>query len=143
MDDALTQLIDFGESGSLTKGQLDLILSVVPFDLDLIDEDDIIRYDSPSPRVFKRQPGIQGMDVRLCHPMKSQPFLEEMLSAFKSGEAVRAEAWLDQAERFIHIIYYALRDGTGRYRGCLEVSYDAGHVRSLEGSQRESVLYAE
>lgn len=141
MDDLLRGLIDFGEEGSLTKEQLDLVLAAMPFDLDLIDENDIIRYHSPEPRVFRRQPGVQGMDVRLCHPMKSQAALGEMLAAFKSGEADRSEAWLDRGERFIHIVYYALRDAEGAYRGCLEVCYDAAHVRSLEGSRRDSVFY--
>ena len=113
----------------------------MPFDIDFIDEDDSIRYHSPEPRVFRRQPGLEGMDVRLCHPMKSQEALNGMLAAFKSGEADRSEAWLDKGDRFQHIIYYALRDADGVYRGCLEVSYDASHVRSLEGTERQSRFF--
>ena len=44
-----------------------------------------------------------------------------------------AEFWIQMRGKFIHIRYFAVRDKDGAYRGCLEVSQDATHIRSLEG----------
>jgi hypothetical protein len=38
--------------------------------------------------------------------------------------------------RFIHIRYFAVRDGLGKYRGCLEVTQDIGAIRALTGERR-------
>jgi len=47
-----------------------------------------------------------------------------------------AEFWIPMGDRFIHIRYFAVRDGAGKYRGCLEVTQDIGSIRALAGERR-------
>ena len=47
-----------------------------------------------------------------------------------------AEFWLELHGKFIHIRYFALRDGAGAYKGTLEVSQDATGIRALRGQRR-------
>ena len=38
--------------------------------------------------------------------------------------------------KFVHIVYYALRDEEGNYNGTLEVTQEVSDIRGLEGEQR-------
>ncbi len=51
-------------------------------------------------------------------------------------EVPAAEFWIDMHGRFVHLRYFALRDGAGAYRGTLEVTEDATAVRALRGERR-------
>jgi len=123
-------------TGALTLGQLDLLFRSLPFDVTYVDENDRVRFYSEGERVFPRSPGAIGREVRNCHPPKSLHKVEEILAAFKDGSKDVAEFWIEMGPKFIHIRYFALRDESGAYRGCLEVVHDATHVRSLEGNRR-------
>ena len=74
--------------------------------------------------------------VQNCHPPKSVATVEEILRSFKRGEKDSAEFWLSKDEAFIHIQYFAVRDGSGDYLRTLEVSQNVAHIRSLEGEKR-------
>jgi DUF438 domain-containing protein len=37
---------------------------------------------------------------------------------------------------YIHIRYFAIRDGDGAYQGTLETVQDITHIRALEGERR-------
>ena len=39
-------------------------------------------------------------------------------------------------EKFVYILYTAVRDEDGNFKGILEMMQDATHIRSLNGSQR-------
>ena len=123
-------------TGSLTLSQLDLLFRILPFDLTYVDENDRVRFYSEGQRVFPRSPGAIGREVRNCHPPKSLAKVEAILAEFKAGTKDVAEFWLEMGPKFIHIRYYALRDETGTYEGCLEVVQDASHVRALSGDRR-------
>ncbi len=62
----------------------------------------------------------------------------ESISAeeFAYGEQDKAEFWLDRGDKFIYIVYDAVRDEEGNFRGDLEMMQDVTHIRSLKGSQR-------
>ncbi len=123
--------------GTLTRDQLDLILTNLPVEVSFVDEHDRVRYYSDTPdRTFPRSPGIIGREVRNCHPPKSVHVVEEIIAAFRNGKRDRAEFWIQTNGRFVHIVYSALRDDDGTYRGVLEVVYDATHLRSLGGERR-------
>lgn len=123
--------------GALRASEVDTMLRALPFDISYVDEHDRVRYYSDSAdRIFPRSPGIIGREVQNCHPPKSVHIVEEIVRAFRAGEQDRAEFWIPMKGRFIHILYVALRDRDGGYRGVLEVSQDATHVRSLQGEQR-------
>ncbi|WP_455017603.1 PAS domain-containing protein, partial [Oribacterium sinus] len=78
---------------------------------------------------------VIGRDVKNCHPKASVHIVEEIIQKFRSGEQDKAEFWINKPDLFIYIIYYAVRDENGKFRGVLEMMQDCTHIRSLQGSQ--------
>jgi hypothetical protein len=125
------------DTGRMTLEQINLMLTHLPVDLTFVDESDRVAYYSEGPeRIFPRSPAIIGREVRNCHPPKSVHLVNQILDAFKSGSRDTAEFWIELGGKFIYIRYFAVRDGNGYYRGCLEVSQDLTRIRKLEGQQR-------
>ncbi|MBN1896002.1 DUF438 domain-containing protein [bacterium] len=124
-------------TGTLNAAELTSLLNTVPFDITFVDSDDKVRYFSQGKeRIFARNRSILGRDVRLCHPTSSVHVVEKILADFKSGKRDSAPFWIKLGKKFIHIEYFALRDGKGRYLGTLEVSQDLTLKKSLKGEQR-------
>ena len=124
-------------TGGLTPKQLDLILTTLPVDITFVDAEDRVQYYSANKeRIFPRSPGIIGRAVQNCHPPDSLHIVQNILDAFRSGEKDTSEFWIQLGEKFIHIRYYAIRDESGSYEGCLEVSQDVTGIRKLEGERR-------
>jgi len=125
------------DTGALTPGQINLLLKNLPVDITFVDETDTVRYFSAGvERIFPRSPGVIGRKVQNCHPPASVHVVNSILEAFRKGERRVAEFWIQSRGRFIHIRYLAVRDDSGRYKGCLEVSQDVSSARSLQGEQR-------
>jgi DUF438 domain-containing protein len=125
------------DTGVLRADQINLLLTHLPVDVSFVDENDTVVYYSATPdRIFPRTPGVIGRRVQNCHPPKSVDVVARILKAFHSGERDAAEFWIESQGRFIHIRYFALRDGGGTYRGCLEVSQDVTGIRALQGERR-------
>ena len=70
-----------------------------------------------------------------CHPRKSAHIVREVIDKLRSGEQDKAEFWINKPNLFIYIIYVAVRDKEGHFRGVLEMMQDCTHIRALEGSQ--------
>jgi DUF438 domain-containing protein len=125
------------DTGVLTAEQVNLLLKNLTVDLTFVDETDTVRYYSAVPdRIFPRSAGIIGRKVQDCHPPASIEVVNRILEAFRKGERQVAEFWIQSRGRFISILYLAIRDEVGAYRGCLEVSQDVTAVRSLRGERR-------
>ena len=125
------------KQGKLTLEQINLIFKHLQVDLSFVDENEIMKfYTDTKHRVFPRSPGVIDREVKNCHPKESVYMVEEIIKAFRSGEQDEAEFWIDMGDKFIYIIYNAVRDENGKFRGVLEMMQDATHIRSLEGSQR-------
>jgi uncharacterized protein len=123
--------------GSLTKDQISQIFSSLPGELVFIDENDVIQfYTHKEKHIFNRKPEIIGTDVRDCHAESSYKTIDDMIAKFKSGEKDYAESWIQHEGMLVHIIYYAIRDDEGNYRGIAEWTQDINHVRELKGEQR-------
>ena len=123
--------------GKLTLEQINLIFKHMQVDLSYVDENEISKfYTDTKHRVFPRSPGVIGRKVENCHPKESVAMVEEIINAFRSGEQDEAEFWIDMGDKFIYIIYNAVRDENGKFRGVLEMMQDATRIRSLQGSQR-------
>ncbi|QNO15990.1 PAS domain-containing protein [Alkalicella caledoniensis] len=123
--------------GKLTLEQINLIFKHLQVDLSYVDENEIVKfYSDTKHRVFPRSPGVIDREVQNCHPRESVGTVEEIIRAFKSEEQDQAEFWLEMGDKFIYIIYNAVRDDEGRFRGVLEMMQDVTHIRSLQGSQR-------
>ncbi|AOT73255.1 histidine kinase [Geosporobacter ferrireducens] len=123
--------------GKLTLEQINLIFKHLQVDLSFVDENEIVKfYSDTKHRVFPRSAGVIGRKVQNCHPRESVDTVEEIIRAFRAGEQDEAEFWLEIGGRFIYIIYNAVRDEDGNFRGVLEMMQDVTRIRSLEGSQR-------
>jgi len=124
-------------TGALSQKQMDLMLTHLPVDVTFVDEHDNVRYFSQGrERIFDRSPAIIGREVTKCHPPQSVNRVEIILDDFRSGKRDVAEFWIQAGKQFIHIRYFALRDKAGTYQGCIEVSQNVAHIRSLEGEKR-------
>jgi uncharacterized protein len=124
-------------TGSLTPEEVNLLLTHLPLDLTMVGADDRVKYYSEGPeRIFPRSPAIIGREVKNCHPPKSVHMVEEILEAFKSGTRDTADFWISMGGKFIYIRYFAVRDASGAYRGCLEASQEVTAIRALEGERR-------
>ncbi len=124
-------------TGALTLEQIDLLLTHLPLDVSFVDPDDVVLYYSGAEdRIFVRTPAVIGRKVQNCHPGKSVSIVNAILDAFKAGEKDAAEFWIELGGRFVHIRYFAVRDASGTYKGCLEVSQDVTGIRALVGQKR-------
>ena len=110
-----------GIAGELTKEQTELLFTHLPLGLgfSVADEEDIVRFwagegfSSCNPRLI-------GRTLYGCHPKRAHAAIESLLADLKSGkkdEVDTIEHGTNGAER---IIYTALRDADGAYRGVLE-----------------------
>jgi len=108
-------------AGELTQAQTELLFTHMPLGLgfSVADEDDVVRFwagegfSSCSPKLI-------GRSLFDCHPKRAHAAIESLLADLKSGRkdlVDTIEHGKDGAER---IIYTALRDASGAYRGVLE-----------------------
>ncbi|MCK9447862.1 MAG: PAS domain-containing protein [Bacteroidales bacterium] len=124
-------------TGKLTLEQINLLYQHMPIDLSFVDENNEVRfYTDTKHRIFPRSAGVIGRKVQNCHPRESLDKVEGVINAFRSGEQDTAEFWLDKGEKFIYILFTAIRDEQGNYRGTLESMQEVAHIRSLSGSRR-------
>ena len=106
-------------AGCLSEEQLQLMFRHMPIGLSVADEDDVVRFWAGAGfQVCSAK--LIGRDLRACHPKRTQAALEALLADLKSG----AKDEVDTVERGGHgserIVYTALRDADGTYRGVLE-----------------------
>ena len=125
------------ETGNLNFEQILLVFNHLPVDITVVDENDKVKFfNNGKDRFFPRSPAIVGRSVRNCHPPESVHIVEEIVETFKSGKRNQAEFWIQMKEHFILIQYFALRNDKGEYKGIIEVSQDATHIRDLKGERR-------
>ena len=98
------------DTGYLSKELINLLLTHLPVDLTLVDENDrVAYYSSGKERIFPRSPGIIGRQVQRCHPPDSVHIVNKILDEFKAGEKDAADFWIQLGGKFILIRYFALR----------------------------------
>lgn len=123
-------------TGKLTLEQINLIYRHLPVDISYVDENEIVCfYSDTDHRVFPRSKNVIGRDVKNCHPRASVHIVEEIIQKFRSGEQDSAEFWINKPGIFIYIVYIAVRDENGKFRGILEMMQNCTHIRSLTDSQ--------
>ena len=134
--DKQEQVLDVAH-GKLTLEQINLLYRHMPVDISFVDENELVAfYTDTKHRVFPRSKGVIGREVRNCHPPKSVHLVEEIIEKFRSGEQSQAEFWINKPGLFIYIVYVAVRDDQGNFRGVMEMMQDCTHIRQLEGEQR-------
>lgn len=133
--DPKTTVLDVA-TGKLTLDQINLLFKHMPVDLSYVDENELVKfYSDTKHRIFPRSANVIGREVKNCHPAKSVHVVEEIIEKFRSSEQSQAEFWINKPEVFIYVLYTAIRDEDGNFKGVLEMMQDCTHIRSLEGSR--------
>jgi DUF438 domain-containing protein len=119
------------------------ILETLPVEITVIDaNDEVAGWNKHETRLFNRPLNSLGMNFRQCHPQESLDRVERIVDELKRGDRDMARFWIDLAvpgdarKHKILIEFYAFRDPSGRYLGCLEVTQDIEAIRALEGEKR-------
>ncbi len=124
-------------TGNVSLEQLVGIFGTLPLDLTFVDADDRVAFFTEGPdRVFARSKAIIGRKVHNCHPPKSVATVDQILSDFKDGRQNVAEFWINFQEKLVHVRYFAVRAGDGRYLGTVELTQDLTPLRALQGERR-------
>jgi len=125
------------EAGRLSKDEIEAILNTLPVDITFVDKEDAVRYFNKSEeRIFVRTKAVIGRKVQQCHPQKSVHIVNKILDSFKSGKKNVAEFWIQKDDRLVHIRYFAVRNGDGKYLGTMEVTQDITNIKKVEGEKR-------
>ncbi|MBN2371197.1 MAG: PAS domain-containing protein [Vicinamibacteria bacterium] len=129
--------------GKLNEAMLDALLEILPVEFSVVDaSDNVLAWNKHETRIFKRPAGVVGKNVRDCHPQKSLEKVVQILAEMKNGQRDKARFWIDlpigkdNASNKVLIEYFALRDKTGAYLGCLESSQNISDLQKLEGQKR-------
>lgn len=129
--------------GEIDKDILEALLETIPMEFSVVDsQDKVLAWNKHETRIFKRPKGVVGMDVRNCHPKKSLDQVETILKEMKSGVRDKAQFWIDlvierkEGPQKVFIEYYALRDPSGKYLGCLEASRNITEIQKIKGQKR-------
>ena len=129
--------------GKLQGEILNALLETLPIEFSIVDEtDNVLAWNKHESRIFKRPTGVVGKNVKNCHPKKSLDKVEIILKEMKAGKREKARFWIDlpigknNEKNKVLIEYYALRDSTGKYLGCLEASQNISEIQKLEGNKR-------
>jgi PAS domain S-box-containing protein len=124
-------------TGNISKEVLDAVLNALPVEISFVDENDTVRYfNKNGDRIFPRPPAVIGRKVQDCHPKKSLHKVSQILDDFKNNKKSSAEFWIDIKGRKVYIRYFAVRDKSGKYLGCLEVSQDITDIQKIKGEKR-------
>ncbi len=129
--------------GKLPENILHAILETIPIEFSVIDKSEkVLAWNKHTTRIFKRPEAVVDRDVRNCHPKKSLGKVEQILQEMKAGKRDKARFYIDlplgpnsQKEKVL-IEYYALRDESGNYLGCLEASQNIAEIQKLSGEKR-------
>jgi DUF438 domain-containing protein len=124
-------------SGRFAPGELAAVLNRLPVEISFVGADDSVRYFNQTPdRIFPRAVSVIGRKVQNCHPSRSVDRVNGILRSFREGTRDQADFWIDMGGKFVSIRYFAVRDDSGTYLGCLEVSQDLTELRALQGERR-------
>ncbi len=127
--------------GKLAEPVLAALLETLPVEFSITDADDkVVAWNRHETRLFRRTQNVLGRNVRACHPKQSLEKVEKILSEMKAGKREKAEFWIDleiegKPEKVL-IQYFALRDDSAKFIGCLECSQKISHIQSLSGQKR-------
>lgn len=114
-----------------------LILDQLTVDITFVDaQDEVCYFNNTKDRLFVRSKSVLGRKVQNCHPKSSMHVVEEILNRFKRKEQSEAEFYIQMKEKMLYILYRAIYDESGTYKGTLEITQDVTHIRSLEGEKR-------
>ena len=123
--------------GKLPENVLASLLETVPVEFSVLDANDkVLAWNKHDTRIFKRPEGVVGRDVRQCHPPKSLDKVLRIIDEMRANKRNKARFWIELHGKKVMIEYYALRDASGKYIGCLETGQDITEIQKLTGEKR-------
>jgi len=123
--------------GKIPQQVLEAVLETLPIEFSVLDaNDNVLAWNKHATRIFKRLEAVVGRNVRNCHPQKSLAKVEQIISEMKAKKREQARFWIDLGRFKVLIEYFALRDQSGKYLGCLEVTQDITELQKLSGEKR-------
>jgi PAS domain S-box-containing protein len=119
------------------------VIETVPAEITVIDaHDEVVAWNKHDKRLFHRPTSCMGLNFRDCHPRESLAKVEQIVGEMKAGRRDKARFWIsmavagDTAKHMILIEFFALRDETGQYLGCMECTQDIDEAKKLIGEKR-------
>ena len=119
------------------------MFETLPVEITIIDDkDEVVGWNKHDTRIFKRPMTSMGLNFRDCHPEESLPRVVRIVEEMRAGTRDSARFWLDfpvepsGKKHKILIEFFALRDYSGKYLGCMECAQDIEEIRKLEGQRR-------
>lgn len=108
-------------AGELTQDQTELLFAHLPIGIgfSVADKGDVVRFwagegfSSCSPKLI-------GRSLFSCHPKRAHAAIESLLADLRSGRKDQVDTIEHGKNGYERIIYTALRDADGTYRGTLE-----------------------
>ena len=79
---------------------------------------------------------VIGRTVQQCHPQKSVHLVNQIIEEMRAGKRDVATFWINFENKYVHISYYAVRNNSGEYQGCVEMVHDIKPYREIEGEKR-------
>jgi PAS domain S-box-containing protein len=119
------------------------MIEALPVETTVVDaNDEVIGWNRHEDRIFHRPMSAMGLNFRDCHPEESLAKVEQIVKEMREGKRNSARFWIDHAvtpgqkKHKILIEFYALRDFSGNYLGCMECTQDVQEIMELEGERR-------
>jgi hypothetical protein len=119
------------------------MIEALPVETTVIDaNDEVIGWNRHDDRIFHRPMTSMGLNFRDCHPKESLAKVEQIVNEMREGKRNSARFWIDHAitpgqkKHKILIEFYALRDYSGTYLGCMECTQDVQDIMELKGERR-------
>ena len=119
------------------------IFETLPMEITVIDaNDEVVGWNKHETRLFKRPLDLDGNGLPAVPSPKKHPFGRTIVNEMREGQRDKANFWIDlpigvNGEKHkVLIEFYALRDESGKYLGCMECTQDVEGIRKIEGEKR-------
>ena len=119
--------------GELTQAQIELLFANMPLGIgfSVADEEDVVRFWAGD-GFSVCSPKLIGRTLLGCHPKRAHAAIEALLADLKSGKKDEVDTIEHGANGTERVIYTALRDADGTYRGVLETVVPLDDMRMAE-----------
>jgi PAS domain S-box-containing protein len=128
--------IDF-EPGQLSPEEIKWIFNTLPVDITFVDKNGNVKYFTQGKeRIFARPASVIGRQVSNCHPPASVHVVEKIVEELKSGKKDNEDFWIKMGGQYVHIRYFAVRDGKGEFLGVMEFTQNIKPIQEITGEKR-------
>lgn len=122
----------------LSKEQIEAILEALPLAFFFVDENDCLQYYNKGEIHFDYFKASVGKDLIACHKPESRPRTKKMLDDFKNGLKDEDEFWMDGMKVKLLNRFFAVRDKSNRYLGCIETALNFTAMEKLAESKKDA-----